>query len=63
MKNWVKQNFNKAAFVNVSFSDFKKGWAGKLRGHDITEVAELLGINTIEKKEEYKPKSMGKNKK
>ena len=57
MDKFIK-NFNKEAFVNVSFSDFKKTYEGKLKGRNITEVAKLLGIDTTEK--EFKPKSEGK---
>lgn len=60
MDNFIK-NFNKEVFVNVSFSDFKKTYEGKLKGHNITEVAKLLGIDTTEK--EFTPKSSGKKKK
>ncbi len=58
MNDFVKKYFNKSAFKNVSFSDFKKTYEGKLRGHNIKEVAKLLGIDTTEK--EAKPKKSDK---
>ena len=62
MIDFVKNSFNKASFANISFSDFKKTYKGKMKGYDITKVAELLGIDTTEKKV-LKPKSVGKIKK
>jgi len=61
MIEFVNNHFNKANFVDVTFKDFKTIYSGKLKGHDITKVAKLLGINTTEKKE-FKPKSVGKKK-
>ena len=60
MDKFIK-NFNKEAFVNVSFSDFKKTYEGKTKGHNVTELAKLLGIDTTVK--EFTPKSVGKEKK
>jgi hypothetical protein len=62
LDKFIETNFNKAAFKNVSFSEFKKTYTGSMRGFDIKEVAEKLGINTTEKKV-FKPKSVGKKKK
>ena len=62
MKEFVKNNFNKLAFKDVKFSEFKAVYGGKLRGFDIKEVAKELGIDTTEKKE-FIPKSVGKKKK
>ena len=39
MKNFVKNHFNKLAFKNVKFSEFKAFYAGQLGGFDIKEVA------------------------
>jgi hypothetical protein len=61
LDKFIKTNFNKAAFKDVSFSEFKKTYTGSMRGHDIKKVAEKLGINTTEKK--FTPKSVGKKKK
>ncbi len=54
LDKFVKDNFNKASFVGVSFSEFKKTYAVSMRGHDITEVAKKLGINTTGKKPKKK---------
>lgn len=62
MDKFIKNNFNKAAFKNVSFSEFKKTYQGSMRKFDIKEVAKRLGIDTTEKRE-FKPKSVGKKKK
>ena len=61
MKEFVEGHFNKIAFKDVTFSEFKAVYGGKLRGRDIKEVANLLGIDTTEKKE-FKPKFVGKKK-
>lgn len=58
MKEFVKSHFNKLAFKDVKFTEFKKTYAGQLGGFDITEVAKELGIDTTEKA--FKPKSRGK---
>jgi hypothetical protein len=62
LDKFVETNFNKSAFVGVSFSEFKKTHGGSMRGFDIAEVAKKLGISTTEKKE-FKPKSVVKKKK
>jgi len=59
MKEFVKNHFNKIAFKDVTFSEFKAVYGGKLRGRDIKEVAKELGIDTTEKKP-FKAKSRGK---
>lgn len=59
MKDFVKSHFNKLAFKDVKFSEFKAKYAGQLRGFDIAEVAKELGIDTTEKKP-FKAKSRGK---
>ena len=46
MKQFVKSHFNKLAFKDVKFSEFKAEYAGRLGGFDITEVAKELGIDT-----------------
>ena len=58
MKEFVKSHFNKLAFKDVKFTEFKKTYAGQLGGFDITEVAKELGIDTTEKA--FKAKSRGK---
>jgi len=58
MKDFVKNHFNKLAFKDVKFSEFKAVYGGKLRGFDIAEVAKELGIDTTEKP--FKAKSRGK---
>ena len=62
MKEFVKSHFNKLAFKDVKFSEFKAKYAGQLRGFDITEVANELGIDTTERKE-LKPRSVKKKEK
>ena len=59
MKDFVKSHFNKLAFKDVKFSEFKAKYARQLRGFDINEVAKELGIDTTEKKA-FKAKSRGK---
>ncbi len=61
MDKFINDNFTKSAFVDVTFSEFKKAYAANMRGFDITEVAKKLGINTTEK--EFKHRSVGKKKK
>ncbi len=52
MKEFVKKYFNKSAFKDVTFSKFEKTYTGKLRGHNLEEVAKELGIKVPKKKEE-----------
>lgn len=54
MKDFVKSHFNKLAFKDVKFSEFKAIYGGQLRGFDITEVAKELGIDTTEKPKKAK---------
>ena len=60
LDKFVKDNFNKASFVGISFSEFKKTYAVSMRGYDIAEVAKKLGINTTEKKVKPKKRSSEK---
>ena len=57
LDKFIETNFNKAAFKNVSFSEFKKTYTGNMRGFDIKKAAEKLGIKTTEPK---KKKSVDK---
>jgi len=54
LDKFIENNFNKAAFKNVSFSEFKKTHGGSMRGFDIKKVAMKLGINTTEPKKKKK---------
>ena len=56
MKEFVKNHFNKSAFKDVTFTEFKKIYIGKLGRHDITEVAKELGIDTVERKKKTEKK-------